>query len=108
MLFPAFTCAYVRYSHRRYPLALKREAESIMKTLKITGQVDQNGQLRASVPPEVTAGAIELVLLLPEEDDDEFSETWMKFVCKEWAAELADPREDIYTLEDGEPIDGHR
>ncbi len=30
---------------------------------------------------------------------------WAAFVAHEWHEELADPREDIYTLEDGEPID---
>jgi len=40
--------------------------------------------------------------------EDESSDAWMKGIGKEWAAELGDPREDIYTIEDGEPLDGHR
>ena len=78
-----------------------------MKTLKLTGQVDQKGQLHAEVPPEVPPGAVELLLLFAndEEDVDEFSDAWMNGVAREWAAELADTREDIYTLEDGEPLD---
>ena len=30
---------------------------------------------------------------------------WAAFIAREWQEELADPREDIYTLEDGEPIE---
>ncbi len=31
---------------------------------------------------------------------------WTRFIACAWYEELADVREDIYTLEDGEPIDG--
>jgi hypothetical protein len=30
---------------------------------------------------------------------------WMTGIANEWAAELSDPREDIYELTDGEPVD---
>ena len=29
---------------------------------------------------------------------------WARFVAEQWLDELADPREDIYTLRDGEPV----
>ena len=78
-----------------------------MKALKTTGTVDQNGHLQAEVSRKVPPGPVELIVLVPEVDDeDEAGDFWMQGVAREWAAELADPREDIYTLDDGEPLDG--
>ncbi len=34
----------------------------------------------------------------------EVDEAWPQGIAHEWAAELADTREDIYTLADGEPV----
>lgn len=47
-----------------------------------------------------------ILVLIPEEDDA--GGGWMQGIAREWAAELRDPREDIYTLEDGKPIDAAR
>jgi hypothetical protein len=37
---------------------------------------------------------------LPDLTEDE----WMQAVAESWADDLNDPRQDIYTLDDGEPI----
>lgn len=51
-----------------------------------------------------------VIVLVPEaEDEDEETGTlWMEGVAREWAAELADERKDIYTREDGEPVNATR
>jgi len=41
-------------------------------------------------------------------EEDEAGTAWAMGVAMEWSAELSDPREDIYTLNDGEPIHGRR
>ncbi len=41
-------------------------------------------------------------------DEDAGGQGWMAGVSREWEAEWLDPREDIYTLEDGEPVDAAR
>ena len=33
---------------------------------------------------------------------------WLENVSRSWTEDWADPREDIYTLDDGEPINGPR
>jgi hypothetical protein len=38
-------------------------------------------------------------------EDDEAGMLWAQGVTREWAADLADPRQDVYTLEDGQPFD---
>ena len=43
-----------------------------------------------------------LIVLLP--DEDEAGGAWTHGIAKEWADELRDSRQDIYTLEDGQPV----
>ena len=33
---------------------------------------------------------------------------WARGIAAEWADELSDPRQDIYTLEDGQPLNASR
>jgi hypothetical protein len=37
--------------------------------------------------------------------DDDDAQKWAAAVAQAWANDWSDPREDIYTLEDGEPLD---
>ena len=41
-------------------------------------------------------------------EDDEAGQNWMAGVSREWEADWLDPREDIYSLEDGEPVNAPR
>lgn len=36
-------------------------------------------------------------------DEDVTDEEWMAMICRSWADDLNDPRQDIYTLGDGAP-----
>ena len=73
-----------------------------MRALELFGDVDEHHQLHARVPEELPAGPVRLIVLLPEED--EAGVHWARGVAREWSAELDDPREDLYTLEDGQPV----
>jgi hypothetical protein len=44
----------------------------------------------------------------PFSDDDEAGAAWSHGVSREWADELSDSRQDIYTLGDGRPVDAAR
>ncbi len=79
-----------------------------MKTISLSGIVDDKGILHAAVPADFQRGLVRFVALVPDGDENEFSDAWMKGIAHAWAAELNDPRDDIYTLEDGEPVDGSR
>jgi hypothetical protein len=37
-------------------------------------------------------------------EEDEAGTAWAMGIANEWSAELSDTREDIYTLNDGEPV----
>jgi hypothetical protein len=71
-----------------------------MKAFELIGDIDEQHRLRAQVPAALPAGPVRLIVLLSEEDERGIA--WMQGVAKEWAEELGDARQDIYTLEDGQ------
>jgi hypothetical protein len=73
-----------------------------MKAIELIGDIDEQHQLHAQAPQDLPAGPVRLVVLLPEEDDA--GSAWAAGVAKEWSAELRDTREDLYTMEDGQPV----
>jgi hypothetical protein len=79
---------------------------SSMKAIELIGQVDEDHRLQAQVPEGLPAGPVRLIVLLPEDDDAGL--IWTQGIAREWAAELEDRRQDIYTLEDGQPANAPR
>jgi hypothetical protein len=77
-----------------------------MKAIELIGDIDDQHRLKADVPQELPAGPVRLIVLLPEED--EAGAAWARGVSREWAEELRDPQQDIYTLQDGQPVDAPR
>jgi hypothetical protein len=77
-----------------------------MKALELLGDVDEQHRLQVQVPSEVPPGPIRLIVLLPEEDVA--GAAWADGIAQEWADELNDSRQDIYTLEDGQPMNAAR
>ena len=77
-----------------------------MKAIELVGDIDEQHRLHAQVPEEVPAGPVRLIVLLPEEDES--GGAWAHGVAKQWADELADTRQDIYTLQDGQPVNEPR
>jgi hypothetical protein len=78
-----------------------------MKTVELLGHVDEQHRLSVDVPPEVPPGPIRLSIVLPSSneppEEDAAGSRWASIVAREWSDELNDPREDIYTLSDGDP-----
>ena len=73
-----------------------------MKAIELVGDIDAQHRLKAQVPKDIPAGPVRIIVLVPEEDDAGLE--WMRGVAREWADELADSRQDIYTVDDGQPI----
>jgi len=67
-----------------------------MKALELIGEVDATHRLQVQVPEALPPGLVRILVLIPEEDDA--GGGWLQGIAREWAAELRDPREDIYTL----------
>ena len=77
-----------------------------MKAIELIGDIDEQHRLRASVPEELPAGPVRLIVLVSEED--EAGTGWGQGLAREWADELSDSRQDLYTLADGRPVDAIR
>ena len=76
------------------------------KAIELMGDIDEHHRLRAQVPEELPAGPVRLIVLLP--DEDAAGNVWSSGVAREWSDELSDPKQDIYTLDDGQPVNAPR
>jgi hypothetical protein len=74
-----------------------------MNSISIHGQIDDQHRLSAVVPESVPPGPVTVWLIAAQED--EAGAAWMAGIGQQWANELGDPREDIYTVADGEAVD---
>jgi len=73
-----------------------------MNAVRINGHVDVQHRLSALVPDWIPPGPV-TVLIVGHCDEDDAGEAWTSGVAREWADELSDTRQDIYTLSDGAP-----
>ena len=71
-----------------------------MSRIEIIGTVDDQHRLNLILPDEIKAGPIKVILEPAGEEEDD----WFQGVAAIWARDY-NPREDIYTLQDGEPFD---
>jgi len=83
------------------------------KTIELFGDVDEHHRLTAQVPEAVPAGRIKLALIISADipdanEEDDAGHHWFSALSREWADELADERQDIYTMADGESVDETR
>ncbi len=96
-------------SHRTENTTKKEQPR--MKALEFVAEVDMHHRLQLELP-ETAPGPVRVLVLVPEQEvsdaEGEADAVWMQAIAHEWREELADPREDIYTLEDGEPIHAER
>lgn len=77
-----------------------------MKAIELVGDIDDQHRLHAQVPEGLPSGPVRFIVLLP--DEDEAGIAWSVGVAKQWDDELADTRQDIYTLSDGQPMNAPR
>jgi hypothetical protein len=78
-----------------------------MKTLQLIGHVDENHRLSLEVPADVKPGPVRVIVQVADPEEEEVL-AWEQAVNEDWAKEWSDPREDIYTLEDGKPVNEPR
>jgi len=82
-------------------------------TIRVMGRVDENHRLSAEVPESLSAGPVEVIIEVPQSVPPEGSEepdanAWTAVIAEAWADDLTDVTQDIYTLDDGEPVDDRR
>jgi hypothetical protein len=74
-----------------------------MRTLELLGHVDEQHRLCIDVPADVKPGPVKVILTVADADSEE--RAWEKAINEDWAKDWSDPGEDIYTLEDGKPVE---
>jgi hypothetical protein len=74
-----------------------------MRKIELVGTIDEQHRLSLLVPAEIPSGPVKIVLEIEEEPDD-----WAAGIACVWERDWSDPREDIYTLEDGVPENAPR
>ena len=79
-----------------------------MRAIELVAEVDNEHCLKVSLPESVLPGKVRVFVLTCDAEEDEAGSAWMRGISCEWAEELRDPREDIYTLNDGEPVHAAR
>jgi hypothetical protein len=78
----------------------------LMKAIELKGEIDDQHRLLAQVPQSLPTGSVRVIVLISEED--EAGSAWDARVSSELSAELSDPEQDIYTINDGQPVDAPR
>ena len=73
-----------------------------MRAIGIVGEIDEDHNIRAEAPPDLPPGRVQLIVVRP--DEDESGAFWPWDVSRAWIDELGHPRQDIYTLADGQPV----
>jgi hypothetical protein len=75
-----------------------------MRALELEAEIDEQCHLEFDLPAGTPAGPVRVLLLIPDTGDDDAGFAWVSGISHEWRDELADSRQDIYTLTDGEPV----
>lgn len=70
-----------------------------MKPVELIGHVDEQHKLHIELPPEMQPGPVKIIVQSATEGDEE--DDWRALINHSWAKDWSDPRDDIYTLEDG-------
>ena len=79
-----------------------------VRAIETTGVIDEKSQLRLDAPlPVVGPSRVRVIVLIPEEEYDEISESEWRYAAETNPAFsfLKEPEEGIYTLADGRPFD---
>jgi hypothetical protein len=72
-----------------------------MKNIELIGHIDEQHRLYIELPSGIPPGPVRITLQPASEEDEEGD--WLALINHSWAKDWSDPREDIYTLEDGKP-----
>ena len=81
------------------------EAASV-KAIELVGEIDDQHRLLAQVPAGFPAGSVRVIVMTAEEDEAGLA--WASGLRSEWSEELSDSTQDIYTVEDGRPVNAAR
>ncbi|MCB0579303.1 MAG: hypothetical protein KDD10_08355 [Phaeodactylibacter sp.] len=75
-----------------------------MRALEVTGKINEEGFLSLDQPLKCHNKRVRVIILISEEEEIE-DQMWLESMASNPAFDfLKEPDEDIYSVEDGEPI----
>ncbi len=74
-----------------------------MQAIETTAEIDQSGNLKLLTPLRLRNQKVRVIILLPEGDDID-DKSWLLAIQNPAFDFLNEPEEDIYTIQDGNPI----
>lgn len=76
-----------------------------MKAIEINSKTDKHGHLRINYPLNKKNSKVRVIILLIEDKESEEEKLWMQSISNNPSFDfLKEPEEDIYSLDNGEPI----
>lgn len=81
-----------------------------MKAIEINTKTDKSGHLKVDIPLKEKNQKVRLLILLNEDEEtSEDEQQWLYSISKNPSFDfLNEPEEDIYSLNDGEPVDDEK
>lgn len=76
-----------------------------MDSIRLEGQIDDNHRITADVPGSIPPGRVTVWITPAEAGEDSAGGDWANGIAREWASELSDARQDIYTAADGDTLE---
>jgi hypothetical protein len=70
-----------------------------MRYIELIGHVDEPHRLHVELPPDVQPGPVKIPVQSATGEDEE--RDWLAPINRSWVKDWSDPREDVYTLEEG-------
>lgn len=76
-----------------------------MQAVEAYGHIDSNGSLQINTPLPLKEGDVKVIIMYAENEEMTDEQLWIKSISANPAFDfLKDPQEDIYTLNDGKPL----
>jgi hypothetical protein len=75
-----------------------------MKPIALIGHGDEQHRLHIELPSDVQPGPVKITLQPATEEDEQGA--WQALINHSWTKDWSDPREDIYSLQDGDSEEG--
>ncbi len=76
-----------------------------MESIPLEGHVDDQHRLSVDVPGSIPPGPVVVWIAPAEAVEDPAGAEWAVGVARDWAEELSDTRQDIYSMADGDALD---
>ncbi len=76
-----------------------------MESIPLEGHVDNQHRLSVNVPGSIPPGPVVVWIAQAEPGEDLAGAAWAAGVARDWAEELSDTRQDLYSMADGDALD---